>query len=180
MNNFLIIKSCNSRLTMVGRQVLSLNRICLCSDSLSKMWSRGPLLSEHRRQRSVNAVKLRSSGSVIAKHLMRRSRRHELSMYEAVRVGWRETGARRLSVRPAGHGRVEAEGWRPPLRPGGTGVLPPGGAVRRRATLLPTTPRPLSHRPADPWSRSLGKCASFLIWTILRLSQRCGWRPYFF
>lgn len=57
------------------------------------MWSLGPLFKEHSRHRSVNAVKLRSSGSVIAKHLMRRSRRQELSMYTAVVLGWRETGS---------------------------------------------------------------------------------------
>lgn len=86
-------KSTKSLLTIVGRQVLSLNKICRCSDSLSKMWSLGPLFREHNRHRSVNAVKLRSSGSVIAKHLMRRSRRQELSMYTAVVLGWRETGS---------------------------------------------------------------------------------------
>lgn len=79
-------------------QVLSLKSICLCSDSLSKMCRRGPLLSEQRRQRSVKAVKLRSSGSVIAKHLMRRSRRHELSMCTAV---WEGVG----STHVAGAGR---------------------------------------------------------------------------
>ena len=100
------------KLTIVGKQVRNLNRICRCSDSLSNMWRRGPLLSEQRRQRSVNAVKLRSSGSVIAKHLMRRSRRQELSMYTAVVFGWRETST---------HVAGSQGGVAPPLRSGGTG-----------------------------------------------------------
>lgn len=127
-------------LTIVGRQVLNLNKICRCSDSLSKMWSRGPLFSEQSRQRSVNAVKLRSSGSVIAKHLMRRSRRHELSMYTAVALGWRETvrpayrGCRQGGDEASRRGCVRGalrSARHPPPRPG------PGPPPPRRPARLP-------------------------------------------
>lgn len=139
-------------LTIVGRQVLSLNRICLCSDSLSKMCSRGPLFKEHRRQRSVNAVKLRSSGSVIAKHLMRRSRRQELSMYTAVVVGWRETGS---TPHVAGAGVGEAS-----RRRCVRGALGPARATRAPAASHPfTSPRPLAAarrtQPPPPCYRAL-------------------------
>lgn len=118
----------------MGRHVRNLNRICLCSDSLSKICSRGPLLSEHSRQRSVNAVKLRSSGSVIAKHLMSRSRRQELSMYTAVSYGWREIRSCRREA--SGHrvlrgGTGSARPLRPrpgpPPRPHGRRTQPPRG-----------------------------------------------------
>lgn len=113
-------------------QVLSLKSICLCSDSLSKMCSRGPLLSEQRRQRSVKAVKLRSSGSVIAKHLMRRSRRHELSMCTAV---WEGVG----STHVAGAGREASR--RRCVRE----ALCPRG--RHPATLPPRVPPAHASRP---------------------------------
>lgn len=128
----------------MGRQVRSLKRICRCSDSLSNMWRRGPLFSEHRRQRSVNAVKLRSSGSVIAKHLMRRSRRQELSMYTAVVVGWRETST---------HVAGSRGGVAPPLRSGGTGACAPG-APPSPCPPAPSRPRlPARHPRARPHAR---------------------------
>lgn len=104
------------------------------------MWRRGPLFSEHRRQRSVNAVKLRSSGSVIAKHLMRRSRRQELSMYTAVVVGWRETST---------HVAGSRGGVAPPLRSGGTGACTPGAPPSPcpPCPLAPSSPRPSPARP---------------------------------
>lgn len=143
------------RLTIVGRQVLSLNRICRCSDSLSKIWSLGPLFKEHSRQRSVNAVKLRSSGSVMAKHLMRRSRRQELSMYTAVVLGWRETGSTPRHVAGAGTGRRRAAAasgghWGParasrrPSRPSATPRAAPRHTPRARS--------PPATRP-DGWPR---------------------------
>lgn len=122
----------------MGRQVLSLNRICLCSASLSKMWSLGPLLSEQRRQRSVNAVKLRSSGSVMAKHLMRRSRRQELSMCTSV---WRRVGQRGIAG-----ARREASGVAPPLRPGGHWRAPVSLRPPRHPVAPHLGPRP---RPAQ-------------------------------
>lgn len=135
-------------LTIVGRQVLNLNKICRCSDSLSKMWSRGPLFSEQSRQRSVNAVKLRSSGSVIAKHLMRRSRRHELSMYTAVALGWRETvrpayrGCRQGGDEASRRGCVRGalrSARHPPPRPG-PGPPPPAAPPASRARTQPGWP----------------------------------------
>lgn len=125
----------------MGKQVLNLKRICLCSDSLSNIWSLGPLLSEHSRHRSVKAVKLRSSGSVIAKHLMRRSRRQELSMCTVV------AGDRVIACRGCRQGGVA-----PPLRPGGTGCarLP---TLRPTATAVPPRPRPPSYRPPCFMSR---------------------------
>lgn len=139
----------------MGRQVRSLNRICRCSDSLSNMWRRGPLFSEHRRQRSVNAVKLRSSGSVIAKHLMRRSRRQELSMYTAVVVGWRETST---------HVAGSRGGVAPPLRSGGTGactpVAPPSPCppLPPRALVSPPVTRAPAPTRASGWLGRAGKC----------------------
>lgn len=138
----------------MGKQVRNLNRICRCSDSLSNMWRRGPLLSEQRRQRSVNAVKLRSSGSVIAKHLMRRSRRQELSMYTAVVFGWRETST---------HVAGSQGGVAPPLRSGGTGPCAPGAPLSPPTpSAPPPPPRPhtphVPHTPPSAWLGRAGKC----------------------
>ncbi|CAH2267560.1 jg11849 [Pararge aegeria aegeria] len=111
------------------------------------MWRRGPLLSEQSRQRSVNAVKLRSSGSVIAKHLMRRSRRQELSMYTAVVVGWRETSTHVAGTRG---------GVAPPLRSGGTGPCAPDAPLAP-----PCAPTPPGHPPpahSRGWLGRAGKC----------------------
>lgn len=122
----------------MGKQVRSLNRICRCSDSLSKMCSRGPLLSEHRRHRSVNAVKLRSSGSVIAKHLMRRSRRQELSMYTAVVFGWRETSTHVAALGEASRRRCVR------------GALGPALPARPLRPSTPRTPGDPPRLPGDP------------------------------
>lgn len=124
-----------------------MKRICLCSDSLSNMCSLGPLLREHSRQRSVKAVKLRSSGSVMAKHLMRRSRRQELSMYTAVVVGWRETQRMSRALGEASRRRCVR------------GALGRAGA---RAPCDPSAPCTPSDpcAPSDPagWLGRAGKC----------------------
>lgn len=120
------------------------------------MWSLGPLFKEHSRHRSVNAVKLRSSGSVIAKHLMRRSRRQELSMYTAVVLGWRETGS---TSHVAGAGVGEAS-----LRRCVRGALARPRHPRRAPAPLPRArrprapgPRPRASTPRRPRGGGQGK-----------------------
>lgn len=48
-------------LTTVGSIDLTLNKICLCSASLSNNWSLCPIFNEHNLHKSVNAVKFSSS-----------------------------------------------------------------------------------------------------------------------